>query len=100
MCKLLIHHPRYQLQSEIGMFGEWEAGIFESIKSLVAPGDTVLDVGAHVGYASVMFGEWVGANGRVIAFEPFPENAELLAANIRMNRQESRVQIVRMAVME
>jgi len=50
-----------------------------------APGDVVLDVGAHIG----LFAAYVGLrypDVRVHAFEPFPENFELLRENVERNR--------------
>jgi FkbM family methyltransferase len=45
----------------------------------------ILDVGAHIGTFSVPFGKAVGPSGRVFAFEPLPENFDLLCQNIRGN---------------
>jgi len=41
-------------------------------------GDCVWDIGANVGLYTQLFLEWVGPNGKVVAFEPVPENAALL----------------------
>ena len=46
------------------------------------PGDTVLDIGANIGHYTARLSNLVGANGRVIAFEPIPETFELLACNV------------------
>jgi FkbM family methyltransferase len=52
-------------------------------KKLVKPGDTVLDIGANVGYYSMLFAKWVGSNGKVIAVEPVPNFFEMLRWNTR-----------------
>ena len=44
--------------------------------------DTVWDVGANVGYYTRRFAQAVGSSGKVVAFEPFPETAALLRANL------------------
>jgi FkbM family methyltransferase len=54
------------------------------IKS-VKKGDTVLDVGANVGYYTVLASKLVGAKGKVYAFEPDRRNVELLNKNIKLN---------------
>lgn len=41
-------------------------------------GDAVLEIGAHVGTETVAFSDFVGERGRVVAFEPFPQNADAL----------------------
>jgi len=46
---------------------------------------TVLDVGANVGYYSLIAAGKVGAEGRVYAFEPEPKNFQILLRNIQEN---------------
>lgn len=48
-------------------------------------GDTVIDVGAHIGCFSVLAGHRVGRAGRVIAVEPQPESYRQLLRNIARN---------------
>jgi FkbM family methyltransferase len=62
--------------------GEWERAEAEVIKSVLRKGDTFIDVGAHVGYFSVMAAQIVGEKGRVLAVEASPDNCELLAENL------------------
>lgn len=61
--------------------------------SQLAPGDTAIDVGANIGYFTVLFADRVGATGHVIAFEPCRHVAELLARSIAENRFEKRVSL-------
>lgn len=49
------------------------------------PGQTVIDVGANIGYYSLLFARAVGATGRVYAFEPDPTNFAILRQNIDIN---------------
>jgi precorrin-6B methylase 2 len=65
--------------------------------TLVQPGDRVVDVGAHVGYFTLLAARLCGPNGRVFAFEPHPDNFRLLERNIRENGAEN-VTAVRKAV--
>ena len=51
------------------------------------PGGTVLDVGAHVGYYTLLSSVLVGDAGRVHAFEPNPANAEFLLRHVQINRR-------------
>lgn len=55
------------------------------IKQEVKAGDTVLDVGAHIGYFTLTLAKLVGNHGRVFAFEPSPENFLILKKNIQAN---------------
>jgi FkbM family methyltransferase len=61
----------------------YERAVTELVKSIVKPDVTVLDIGANLGYFTVL----MGAMGcRVQAFEPFPRNFELLQRNIAENK--------------
>ena len=55
------------------------------IASVLKPGDTFIDVGAHVGYFSVLAASLVGAGGQVVSFEPEPGNYAQLIEHIRLN---------------
>lgn len=49
------------------------------------PGDTFFDVGANVGYYSLLASRIVGERGRVIAFEPLLDNVAYLSKHVRLN---------------
>jgi len=55
------------------------------VRDLVKRGDVVLDIGAHIGYYTLMFAKLVGEEGRVFAFEPDPGNFALLQKNVEEN---------------
>jgi FkbM family methyltransferase len=78
---------------------EYEPFTVEIFERSIRPGATVLDIGAGVGYFTLIAGERVGKTGKVYAFEPVPETFELLAQNVQVNRLET-VTPVRKAVGE
>jgi FkbM family methyltransferase len=49
-------------------------------------GDTVVDVGAHIGRYTIIASKRVGPNGKVIAIEADPSNFEILNRNIQLNK--------------
>lgn len=63
----------------------YETRYVSILKSLVNAGDTVWDIGANIGFYSVLFSNWVGRDGKVIAFEPDPANVKLLHRNLALN---------------
>jgi FkbM family methyltransferase len=67
-------------------------------KSVLAPGDVVVDAGAHIGYFTIELAQVIGDRGHVYAFEPMESNAALLEQSIRENRFGSRVTLDRAAV--
>src|SRR5216683_1718012 len=56
---------------------------------LTDPGMTVVDVGANVGYYSLLAGDLVGQHGHVYAFEPDPSSYLYLERNVEMNNLKS-----------
>lgn len=66
--------------------GVWEKEESDALRGLLAPGMTFVDIGAHVGYMSLLAARAVGPTGRGVAFEPAPGNFELLRANLVRNR--------------
>lgn len=65
--------------------GYYEPFITQQIKSLVKEGDIVLDIGAHIGYYTLILAKLVGEKGKVYAFEPDPTNFVLLRKNVEIN---------------
>jgi FkbM family methyltransferase len=57
------------------------------------PGDTFLDVGAHLGYFTVLAAIRVGPRGRVCAFEPNPDVRAQLTDHVARNGVADRVEI-------
>ncbi len=55
------------------------------VKKLVKKGDTALDIGANIGYYTVLLASMVGTEGRVFSFEPDPANFSLLQKNAKVN---------------
>jgi FkbM family methyltransferase len=70
----------------------------EWLKNFLYPGGTFVDVGAHIGYFTLIAADIVGPKGRVIAFEPDPRNASILTANVNSAGKDDMVKIVRAAV--
>jgi FkbM family methyltransferase len=64
----------------------YEPEYVNALRNLIEPGQTVFDVGANIGFYSVLFSEWVGPRGKVIAYEPDPENLSLLRRNLHLNQ--------------
>ena len=57
----------------------------ELVRSLLAPGMVVVDIGANIGYYSLLAARCVGPEGHVYAFEPVPANVELLRRSVEAN---------------
>lgn len=66
--------------------GSYELEQRVAFERYVATGDVVFDVGAHVGFYTLVASALVGSSGHVVAFEPLPENLAFLREHISMNR--------------
>jgi FkbM family methyltransferase len=59
------------------------------VRGLLRRGDVIVDIGAHVGFFTLIGAAHVGSTGRVYAFEPIPANFSTLERNIRRNSIEN-----------
>ena len=69
----------------LSIFKTYEPSQTQIVKNYVKKGDRVIDVGAHVGYYTLLLSQLVGNAGKVYAFEPDPKNFELLKKNVEIN---------------
>jgi len=76
----------------------WEPFETDVFRRVCIEGDNVLDIGANIGWYSVLASQLVGGTGQVRAFEPDARNGEVLARNLARNRAHDNVRIERMAV--
>ena len=65
--------------------GIWEAYETQLFTACLQDGAKVLDVGANIGYYSVLASLFLGDTGQVLAYEPNPENFTVLKKNIAIN---------------
>jgi len=80
--------------------GTYEPDLQRAIQELVQSGQTAYDVGANVGYVTLLLARQVGRQGAVIAFEPFPANVERLKQNLSAHADLARMEVVAAAVVE
>jgi FkbM family methyltransferase len=78
-------HTSDLIQRYLYVFGVWEPDITHWLTEHLRPGDVVVDIGANIGYFSLLAATCVGPTGKVLAFEPVPSIADLLTANVQRN---------------
>ena len=78
--------------------GEYEPATTALLESLLQEGMTFVDVGAHVGLFSLPASKWVFESGKVIAFEPHPDNYTMLVENISRNSEANNIEAIQSAV--
>jgi FkbM family methyltransferase len=65
--------------------GTSEPLVQKTLARLLTPGTVLYDVGANVGFFTILGARLVGPTGRVIAFEPLPDNVAVLRHNVALN---------------
>jgi FkbM family methyltransferase len=73
------------IQTYIYYFGIWEPNLTAFISRRLKSGDYFIDVGANIGYFSLLASRLVGPNGKVIAIEASPRIYDELLCNIQQN---------------
>ena len=85
------------VQTYIHLFGIWEPDLTHFIRRRLAAGDTFVDVGANIGYYTVLASKWVGPRGRVVAIEASPRVFADLRASVELNNASGNTRLVNMA---
>jgi FkbM family methyltransferase len=75
----------------------YEPATTQLFQKIVTPGMVVVDIGAHVGYYTLLAAKLVGPTGKIYAFEPESGNHETLLKNIELNKYGN-IMATRMAV--
>lgn len=84
--KLALHRgPDLYISPDLWKHGIWEPCVTSYMLGTIRAGQNVVDVGAHIGYFTIIMSLLVGDGGRVFAFEPEPRNVDLLRTNLALN---------------
>jgi FkbM family methyltransferase len=70
----------------VGFFGSYEPELRDIMRTVLAADAVAIDVGANVGWHTLLMARLVGARGRVLAFEPNPSVRDQLLRNVQLNR--------------
>jgi FkbM family methyltransferase len=91
LCRVLGRYKMFVDTQDIGiashlmMDGFWEMWVTEAMMKTVRRGSVVLDIGANLGYFTILLADLTGADGRVLAFEPNPKLASLVQKSAAVN---------------
>ncbi|MEW5984334.1 MAG: FkbM family methyltransferase [Acidobacteriota bacterium] len=81
-------------------YGTREEDQVHLVRDALRPGMVVADVGANIGYYTLLAASLVGKNGRVYAIEPASENLRLLVENVELNAQSDTVEVFQFGISE
>lgn len=99
ICRVLGKYIMYVeprdrgITPHLALNGFWEAWVTVALARMIQPGWRCIDVGANVGYFTLLMADQAGPEGSVMAVEPNPAMAHRLALNVAVNGFDSRVDI-------
>ncbi len=82
---LFVRSSDRDIGSAIAKGVSYEPHVSALLRRELARGDTFLDVGANIGYFTMMAANLVGPSGKVVAVEPMDKNLQLLYLGIEKN---------------
>jgi len=88
---------RDMIQATLTHFRAWEPNTSRAFAQVLKPGDIAVDVGANIGYFTLLFSRLVGPSGGVVAIEALPKLARVVAENAQRN-SGSNVRVANVAV--
>ncbi len=95
ICQILGNEKIFAIGSDVGLTphlifeGYWEFWLTLHFARMIKPGDTVIDVGANLGYYTLLAANLTGPEGYILAIEPNPHIHGLLQSSIRVNGYNS-----------
>ncbi|MES2070906.1 MAG: FkbM family methyltransferase [Pseudomonadota bacterium] len=81
----MLINTKEHIQRFIYFWGLWEHNELRVLQALLRPGDVFLDLGANIGFFSLVASKIVGDRGHVHAFEAIPDTLRELEHNIELN---------------
>lgn len=81
----------------VWVFAEWEPELTRFVSSRLADGDVFVDIGANIGYYSLLAARSVGDDGGVVAVEASPAMFAELRRNVELNDLDARIRLVNKA---
>lgn len=99
LCRVLGRYKMYvdardmSVSAHLMLDGQWELWVTRAMRDLLRPGAVAVDVGANLGYFSVVMADRVGPAGHVHAFEPNPRLTGLIRRNAIVNGYHDRLTV-------
>jgi len=84
-ARVVVDAEELEFGRHIARYGSWEPHVMAILQRHLKPGDVYVDVGANVGVMAFTAAAAVGPQGRVIAFEPHPDNIRHFLSGVVVN---------------
>ena len=96
--KLIVSSEDRSLMPELAISGTYELPLTKYIIKQIKPDNIVVDIGANLGYFTILLAYMVGTGGKVIAYEADNDSIYLIQENVSINYLSDRVTIINKAV--
>lgn len=83
--KMMVRLNDFFIGATIARERAYEPAVTQELSRWLQPGDTFVDIGANIGYFSLLAAHLVGPSGAVYSFEPNPDNCALLRQSLAEN---------------
>lgn len=94
-----VGNHRFRIDESLRRWNfDGEQEVRKALEQNLESGDLAIDVGANFGMHTLIMARQVAPSGRVIAFEPIPENIRLFRRNIALNRFDGSVELHSQAI--
>jgi len=91
--------PKAEALSNLSMlFGRYEPQVVSVLLSMSNPIKVAYDIGAHLGFITLVLAERASSEGKVFAFEPAPENIAVMQRLIIQNNLQHKVSLIPIAL--
>ena len=74
------------IERRLSVAGEWDEDVAQAMRSCIKPGSTVVDIGANIGYFSMLASSLTGPGGKVLSIEPSQRNMARLCEHLWINQ--------------
>lgn len=96
--KLIVSSEDFSMAPDLIIHGVHEPHLTNYLLKNIKNGYTVMDLGANLGYFTVLLGYLVGTEGKVIAYEADPDSYALLMDNVSINYLHNKIMIENKAI--
>jgi FkbM family methyltransferase len=91
--------PKALALSNLSMvFGRYEPQVVSVLLAMAHPIKVAYDIGAHIGFMTLVLAETASSDGKVFAFEPAPENMAVMQQLIIQNSLQHKVSLIPIAL--
>lgn len=95
---MILNFDEEGLSKHLMIHRKREISETETIRRIVKAGMCILEIGANIGYYTVLMAKLVGKNGKIYAYEPYPPSVEILVRNVKLNKLTDTVEVRNLAV--